>query len=302
MTPAVPAVELADVPFFPQERYQCGPAALATVLVHSGVDVTPDELVPQVYVPERRGSFQVELKAATRAYGRLPFEPEPDADALLREVAAGNPVLVLKNLWLDQLPKWHYAVVVGYDPQRRHVMLRSGTQERRSESLDRFLRSWERADNWALLVLRPGQIPATATAGSYVGMIADSEGLADARAVGAALQAGLARWPDDADVTFAAANHSRMDDDAVGAAELYRRALALAPGHLGALNNFADLLRAESCLTHARAIIDTARRRVNESSPIYPVIAATADEIATAIAERTDEDPPERCAILAGEP
>jgi hypothetical protein len=37
----VPAnVDLVDVPFFPQEEYQCGPAALATVLSYSGLALT----------------------------------------------------------------------------------------------------------------------------------------------------------------------------------------------------------------------------------------------------------------------
>jgi len=34
--------ELREVPFFPQEEFQCGPAALATVLAASGVKVTPE--------------------------------------------------------------------------------------------------------------------------------------------------------------------------------------------------------------------------------------------------------------------
>jgi hypothetical protein len=33
----------------------------------------------------------------------------------LREVAAGNPVLVLQNLSFAWAPVWHYAVVMGYD-------------------------------------------------------------------------------------------------------------------------------------------------------------------------------------------
>jgi hypothetical protein len=62
-------VELTEVPFFPQTEYQCGPAALATVLAASGAKVTPDELVPQVYLPERKGSLQVEMLAAARRHG-----------------------------------------------------------------------------------------------------------------------------------------------------------------------------------------------------------------------------------------
>src|SRR5437868_6842253 len=51
-------VELKEVPFFPQDEYQCGPAALATVLNTFGVKVTPEELVPEVYLPARKGSLQ----------------------------------------------------------------------------------------------------------------------------------------------------------------------------------------------------------------------------------------------------
>ncbi|MCW3478572.1 hypothetical protein OL229_03185 [Neisseriaceae bacterium JH1-16] len=61
-------VELTEVPFFPQDAYQCGPAALATVLVHAGVVTTPTELTPQLYLPERQGTLQAELLGATRRH------------------------------------------------------------------------------------------------------------------------------------------------------------------------------------------------------------------------------------------
>src|SRR4051812_47501607 len=50
-------VELTSVPFFPQDDYQCGPAALATALAYSGVNITPDPLVKQVFLPSRNGSL-----------------------------------------------------------------------------------------------------------------------------------------------------------------------------------------------------------------------------------------------------
>ena len=70
-------MELGSTPFFAQDRYQCGPAALATVLVADGVDVTPDELVSHVYIPERKGSLQAEIIATTRRYDRIPYVIEP---------------------------------------------------------------------------------------------------------------------------------------------------------------------------------------------------------------------------------
>src|SRR3546814_20544969 len=42
------------VPFFPQQAYYCGPAALAMTLTWSGPPATPETLPPQVYHPGRR--------------------------------------------------------------------------------------------------------------------------------------------------------------------------------------------------------------------------------------------------------
>ena len=41
-------VDIESTRFFTQSDYQCGPAALATVLSAAAVDVTPDQLVPEV--------------------------------------------------------------------------------------------------------------------------------------------------------------------------------------------------------------------------------------------------------------
>src|SRR5262245_55328277 len=88
-------VELIQTPFYPQEIYQCGPAALATVLVQRGVKTSPEALAPKVYLPARQGSLKLELVAAARQHGMLVYPLEPNLDALLVQVAAGNPVLVM---------------------------------------------------------------------------------------------------------------------------------------------------------------------------------------------------------------
>ena len=70
--PEDPLTELTRVPFFPQTIHECGPAALATVLNYSAATTTPDGLALEVYIPERQGSLQIEMLAATRRNGRLP--------------------------------------------------------------------------------------------------------------------------------------------------------------------------------------------------------------------------------------
>lgn len=165
-TPA--RVELADTPFFPQTRYQCGPTALATVLNARGVTVTPDELVPRVYLPAREGSLQAEIKAAVRRQGLLAVPVEPGLDALLAEITAGHPVLVLQNPGFNWLPRWHYAVVVGYDLARQELVLRSGTEPRRITPFGVFLNTWNRSARWGIVVLVPGAFPAQAKPTPYL--------------------------------------------------------------------------------------------------------------------------------------
>ncbi len=145
-----------DVPFFPQEDYYCGPAALATVLAWSGLPAAPEELAARVYTPERQGTLQNDILAAARREGRLAV-PLSSLRDLMAEVSAGHPVLVFQNLALDWYPLWHYAVAVGYDLKRQEITLRSGREAERVTSLDTFERTWERGDYWALVVLRPNQ-------------------------------------------------------------------------------------------------------------------------------------------------
>jgi ABC-type bacteriocin/lantibiotic exporter with double-glycine peptidase domain len=103
-------VELAEVPFFPQLEYECGPAALATALTHFNVKVTPDDLVGEVYLPERKGSLQIEMLAAARRHGMVSYQLAPRLKDLLRELAGGVPVIVLQDQGLGPFERWHYAV------------------------------------------------------------------------------------------------------------------------------------------------------------------------------------------------
>jgi hypothetical protein len=93
---------------------------------------------------------------------------EPALDALLAEVAAGHPVLVLQNLGLDWLPRWHYAVVIGYDLERQELVLRSGTERRRITPFGVFLNTWDRAERWGIVVLPPQTLPARARPGPWL--------------------------------------------------------------------------------------------------------------------------------------
>ena len=253
-------VELSDTPFFPQERYQCGPAALATVLAARGVARTPDELVDQVYLPAREGSLQVEMIAAARRQGMLAVVVEPALDAVLQEVAAGHPVLVLQNLGLDWLPRWHYAVVVGYDLAAQELVLRSGTEARRITQFGVFQKTWGRSGRWGLVVLPPGTLPARANAARYLDAASALEALGRTDAAHASYRAAVAHWPQDAVAWLGLGNTEYARGEHAAAETAFRRALAHDPRAFAAWNNLAYALAARRCVRAARAAAHCAVR------------------------------------------
>ena len=273
------------MPFFPQTEFQCGPAALATVLAHAGAAVNAETLVPEVYIEGLKGSLQPELLGATRRHGFIPYVLPPEPGALLAELESGRPVLVLQNLGLPRVPVWHYAVVVGTDGE--NVILRSGTEERRIERSSRFLRSWQRGDNWAFVAVEPGELPVSATAASYVRALAGAEPLLSATATGASYDAALGRWPSDELVLFAAAGHKLATQDLGSATTLYRRVLDTNPGHAAARNNLANVLEARGCHAEALREARTALTNVAPGDELYEPIRSTVAEIETAGATNT---------------
>lgn len=233
-------VELEGTPFFPQDEFQCGPAALATVLQVSGVDdADPDILSEQVYLPERRGSLQMELLGATRRADRVPYVIAPNIESLLIELYAGNPVLILQNLGLPRWPIWHYAVVIGIDPLSEEVILRSGTTEREVVSLRRFERTWQMGDYWGLVVTEPGQIPISADPLRYFEAVAPLEEQQRFAAAGQAYEAATERWPDEATPWIGLGNIAYLQKRYADAETYYYHATELAPEYAPVFYNLA---------------------------------------------------------------
>lgn len=231
------AAELTDTPFFPQRRYQCGPAALSTVLEYSGVATDMDTLVQQVYLPGERGSLQAELLAATRRAGRIPWRLDATPAALLAELRAGRPVLVLQNLGVGWWPRWHYAVVIGVEDDA--VILRSGAERRRQTRRRTFFATWQRAGNWAFVALAPDELPAEPDRQRFFRTLSELEATGHFATAGIAWQRALSEWPGSQVALFGLANSQYgrgLWSEAEGS---YRRLLEVEPRLAAARNNLA---------------------------------------------------------------
>lgn len=272
------AIELRATPFYPQQAYQCGPAALATLLHASGVAAEPESLAPQVFTPGRRGSLQLDLLGAARRHGRMPYLLATTADEMVAELIAGRPVLVLQNLGATRLPRWHYAVLIGYDAGRNVAILRSGQTERLEMRWQRFAASWHRGGRWAISVLEPGVIPAQATAARYLEAAAGLETAGQRNGAATAFDAAIRRWPEEPHAWLGRGNVAYADGDFEAAADAYLRAILLAPADAAARNNLAQTLADANCVPQARRQAGRASE-LAAGTPLASAVAQTRNRI-----------------------
>lgn len=234
------SADVAGVPFHPQQRYQCGPAALAMALGWAGVQATPGLVAPKVFIPGRQGSLQVEMQAAARRHGMLAYVLAPKLADLLAEVGSGHPVIVFQNLGFGWYPLWHYAVLIAYDLNSGRVVLHSGTQARRVLPLSTFERTWSRAGSWAMLVLPAERLPLTASERGYLRAVLALEQSGNFRAAAAAYTAALGRWPHSLVARVGEGNSYYAMGDLEQAERSFLQAATEHPGSAAAFNNLAQ--------------------------------------------------------------
>jgi len=271
-------VELTDVPFFPQERYECGPAALATVLNWTNDFVTPDELAAQVYLPKRHGSLQLELIGAARRHERIPYVLRPQLESVFAEVASGNPVLILQNLSFWWYPEWHYAVVVGFDLEHDRIVLRSGRERRHDIPIEIFERTWRRAHYWAMVVMPPDRLPFTAEEIPYVRAVAPLERLSLWETTSTAYATALQRWPKSLAALMGLGNSRYGLGNVSGAEGAFRQATQDHPDAGAAFNNLAQMLAIQNRWPEALA---AAQRAVALGGPQIGAFRDTLNQIET---------------------
>jgi len=274
--PQQAAVE--GVPLIEQSRHHCGPAALAMVLQWAGDSATEEIVSEMTFTPDKEGAFQMDLIGAARRKGFMAV-PVRTYSGLLKEIAAGHPVIVFQNLGLSWYPRWHYAVVTAYDLKRSEITLHSGEAEATIFSLARFDRSWELGENWALSVLPPSVISEagdevdhleSAAALERMGRVADSR---------TAYRSILKRWPESLGAWVGMANTSYSLRDLTGAAQALEKAVRFHPEAAAAWHNLAlvygDMKKQAPAELAARKAMElvSAGQRVKFTESLAPVLS-----------------------------
>lgn len=190
--------EIKDVPYVKQSDNHCGPATLSMVMQywgeHAHTNDQLNDLTKQTYTSDAKGSFQTDMISAARRHGYMAV-PIEGMKALLDEVTAGHPVIIFENLGLNWLPQWHYAVVYGFNLNKKKILMHSGPKPHTTEDIKDFERSWQLGNYWGLVVMRPGHFAVSANEFQNVSAAAALESLHFFESAERSYQSILQRWP-----------------------------------------------------------------------------------------------------------
>ncbi len=111
--------EVSGVPFLVQEeRDDCGPAALASLLAHRGRDIPVAQIREAIYSPILQGTLAPDMENYARDLGFDTRSGRGDLELLRRAVDAGRPVIIPIQAGNRFISRPHYLVVYGYGPDR----------------------------------------------------------------------------------------------------------------------------------------------------------------------------------------
>ena len=139
---------IRNVPFYAQEKYQCGPASLAGILSYYGENVSPKQIAGEIFREEVRGTLSVDLALFARDRGLDAVWYEGNPEDLREKIDRTQPLIAMVDLGLGTVRRPHYLVVVGYSPEG--IIANTGTRQHHNISWNRFLKQWHRTQMWTL--------------------------------------------------------------------------------------------------------------------------------------------------------
>jgi len=264
-----PGPDARVVPGVPAGRFEddrCGPGSLALVLGAHGDAVSDRELDAALPRAPGGGVLSVDLLIVARQRGFDAALVAGTAEDLENEIRSGRPAILMLRL-LDapgtRRDVYHYVVADGSDTSRRLFRLHFGDGKVRWTGLETIEKGWKASGHALLLVWPRDDTDSTlrqAVALEKEGRV--EEAVALYRRVLVVRPRSVRAW---VDLGNAEAGRGERE----GAQEAYRRALAVSPDDVDALNNLAWLLLEEGKhLEEAEALAARAASPPGASRPL----------------------------------
>ncbi len=277
--------DIKTIPFYPQEEFYCGPTTLAEVFNYYGKNLTPENIAPNIFIPDREGSLQIEMVATTRKYNFVPYAGRSDLITLINLLSEGRPVIVLQNLAFSWMPMWHYAVVKGYDLVNSEFTLHTGVTENYKVDFELFERTWQRGDYWMLVPFPAGETSQYIEPFAYIKASYDLLTIGKSGVAIKSLKGATQKWPKEW-LSFLLLGNFYLAESPQTAVSWYKQGFHSGKNQPNYLNNFAYALAQVGCHEEAIRIIISAKALAPDDNNIRD----TADKIHKRINTSTLEE------------
>lgn len=149
---------ILNVPFVKQKKSFCGPAALSSVFSYWGDSLSQEEIAKDIYQPKLCGVLNIELVRYARENGFWTQDFKGDFKLLKEKLKNDIPVIVMEKLHPYILNKLHYCVIVGFLEKEKIIIEHTGKNSYVQRSYNGFLRNWQAAGSWMLVVVPPEKV------------------------------------------------------------------------------------------------------------------------------------------------
>jgi len=143
---------IEGVPFVKQAEYDCGPAALASVLSFHGKAVDLKRITASVYLPKLRGTLPMDLERFAKDEGFKTSSSAGTTTALKTAIRNNIPVICLLDLGFAFYRQPHFVTVIGFDDGNGLFIMHDGGTPNRTIPYEDFGKKWARAGQWMIVI------------------------------------------------------------------------------------------------------------------------------------------------------
>ena len=143
-------------------------------------------------------------------------------------------------------------------------------------SFKTFERTWARSEYWGMIVLKPNQLPAIASAKEYLTAVYGLEKSRQYQAAAEGYETALTQWPQSLIAFMGLGNSLYALGDLPGAEKAFRMAVVNHPQAANAYNNLAQVLFEQG---RKREALEAAQKAVAIGGPMAEVYETTLREI-----------------------
>ena len=297
---------LENVPSVAQKDYQCGPAALESVIRYWGGSADADSIGKTLYKSRTRGVFNFSLAQYMKTIGFWSeIRQEPGKEDLKQWLRKGVPPIVMLDSGTLWARTYHFVVLKGFDDGLRIFYANTGVIETQAIDYGEFERRWKKADTWSLIVSPPEKVDweLDETQSIEMALILEKKGNLDQAERW--LESALRKNPKSLTAKFNLANIYSKSNRSEQAKIIYQELLDQNPSRPEISNNLAWVYYEEGRYEDALKVIVTAFN--NGAQKNYDILDTAgmiycklgrAEEAEQAFSEARSKIPPEDAQTL----